>query len=161
MGIHDFGGGVRIPAGSCAVHSNTPRAQIFSGSGGLTAYNPDGSIDVICVCQLPVPERALIRQFVVVGNLSTGQIDVELGGVSWNVPRQHSQYASLRMLPSTPFEIPDMQQRKVVQNLSTSDSDSLRTDRAVCYFIQARMHSDSPVSFEQSLEIFYFEVYWD
>jgi hypothetical protein len=161
MGIHDFGGGVRIPAGSCAVHSNTPRAQIFSGSGGLAVYNFDGSIDVTCVCQLPVPERALIRQFVVVGNLGTGQIDAELSGVSWNVPRQHAQYASLRMLPSTPFEIPDMQQRKVVQDLPTSDPTSLTTDRAECYFIQARMHSDSPVSVEQALEIFYFEVYWD
>jgi hypothetical protein len=65
------------------------------------------------------------------------------------------------MLPSTPFEIPDMQQKKVVENLPTSDPNSLTTDRAVCYFIQARMHSDSPVSVEQSLEIFYFEVYWD
>ncbi|MDH4230765.1 MAG: hypothetical protein OEW04_01900 [Nitrospirota bacterium] len=160
-GIYDFKGGVRIPAGSCATYSNTPRAEFVSSSGGLSVYNMDGRIDVSCVCQLPVPEKARIRQFVMVGNVSKGRISAQLGGVSWNVPRQHSQYASVSMEPATPYEVPQMKQKKVVQNLPVSGNKSLRTDRIQTYFIEARLTSGAAVNIEDALEIFYFEVYWD
>jgi hypothetical protein len=159
--IHNFKGGVRIPAGSCATYSNTPRAEKFSSSGGLVIYNFDGRIDVTCVCQLPVPETAKIRQFVSVGNVSKGEIIARLGAVLWNVPRQASMYASVRLNPGTPYEIPEMKQMKAVQNLPVSGPQSLTIDRAQTYFIEAQFRSDSAVSIEEALELFYFEVYWD
>lgn len=111
-GIYDFKGGVRIPTGSCTIYSNTPKAQFVSSSGGIAVYNYDGSIDVTCVCQLPVPENARIRQFVIVGNVTKGKIIAELGGLRWNAPRQHLQYASAMMNPNTPYEVPQMKQKK-------------------------------------------------
>ncbi|MFZ3168353.1 MAG: hypothetical protein WA130_12110 [Candidatus Methanoperedens sp.] len=161
MGIYDFKHGVRIPAGSSATYSNTSKAQIISSSGGLAVFNYDGRIDVQCVCQLPVPEKAQIRQFVMVGNVDIGEIYAELGGVRWNVPRQHILYASVRMLPTTPYEVAEMRQKKMVVNLPVSGNGSLSTDRILCYFIQASFRSDSAVSIEQALEVFYFEIYWD
>ena len=65
------------------------------------------------------------------------------------------------MLPSTPFEVPAMKQKKQVVNLPISGRGSLTVDRAQCYFIQAELFTDSAVSIEQDLEIFYFEIYWD
>lgn len=35
------------------------------------------------------------------------------------------------------------------------------TDRIQCYFIEAQFRSGAPVSLEEALELFYFEVYWD
>lgn len=161
MGIYDFKHGVRIPAGGCATYSNTAKAQMASQSGGLAIFNFDGPIDVECVCQLPLPEKALVRQFVMVGNVENGQIRAELGGVKWNVPRQHILYSSLSMLPSTPYEVPQMKQKKVVANLPVSGPSALVTDRVQSYFIQARFTSGQAVNLEQALELFYFEIYWD
>lgn len=161
MSIYDFKHGVRIPAGSCSTYSNTPKAELISASGGLDVFNYDGPVDVSCICQLPVPEKAIIRQFVMVGNVEKGEIYAEIGGVRWNAPRQHLSYAAIKMLPSTPYEIPLMKQKKVVLNLPVSGNNSLTTDRIQCYFIQARFHSNSAISIEQALSLFYFEVYWD
>jgi hypothetical protein len=161
MSIYDFKHGIRIPAGSCAAYSNTPKAQMISQSGGLSVFNFDGPIDVECVCQLPLPEKALVRQFVMVGNVEKGQIQAELGGVRWNVPRQHILYSSLNIMPTTPYEVLEMKQKKAVANLPVSGPSSLVTDRIQSYFIQARFTSNQAVSLEQALEIFYFEIYWD
>ena len=161
MGIYEFNKGIRIPAGSCSTYSNTPKAQMISQSGGLSIFNYDGPIEVQCVSQLPLPEKALVRQFVIVGNVEKGQILAELGGVMWNVPRQHRLYSSLNMQPATPYEVPDSKQKKVVENLPTTGPKSMVTDRAQSYFIQARFISLEPVSLEEALELFYFEVYWD
>jgi len=161
MGIYDFQHGVRIPAGSCPTYSNTPKAEIISSSGDLAVFNFNGKIDVNCVCQLPLPEKALVRQFVIVGNVEKGQIIAELGGVKWDAPRQHSRYSSLTMLPSTPYEIPAMKQKKLVANLPTTGPKSLVTDRIVSYFIGARFYSEEAISIEQALQLFYFEIYWD
>lgn len=159
--IYSFRGGVRIPAGSCVTYSNTPKAQFVSGAGGLAVYNMDGRIDVTCVCQLPVPERARIRQFVLTGNVSKGEIRAQLGGVRWNVPRQSLVFATANMLPGTPYEVPQMKQKKVVQNLPDSGAGSLKIDRIQTYFIEARFTSNAAVNIEEALEIFYFEIYWD
>ncbi len=113
------------------------------------------------VCQLPVPEKVPIRQFVMVGNVGKGLISAELGGVRWNAPRQHVRYAQIKMLPSTPFEVPEMKQKKVVVNLPSTGAGSLTTDRIQSYFIGAAFSSPSPLTIEQALELFYFEVYWD
>lgn len=120
MGIYDFGHGVRIPAGSCAIYSNTPKVQTISQCGGLAVFSFAGPIDVQCVCQLPLPEKALVRQFVMTGNALKGEIRAQLGGVMWNAPRQHTQYSSLIMSPSTPYEVPQMRQKKVVMNMPTT-----------------------------------------
>lgn len=160
--VHSFRGGVRIPAGSCATYSNTPKAEMVSSSGGLVIYNFDGRIDVNCVCQLPVPEKARIRQFAIVGNVSKGVISAMLGGVREGAPRQSSAYASVSLKPR--IDIPVIRQRnqnRVVQNLPVSGPKSLTIDRAETYFIEARFKSDSAVSIEEALELFYFEVYWD
>jgi hypothetical protein len=160
-GIYDFRGGIRIPAGACVTYSNTPSAEYFSSSGGLSVSNRSGQINVSCVCQLPVPEKAHVRQFVMVGNVEKGLISAELGGVGWSTPRQHSRYASLTMQPSTPYEVPQNKQKKVVANLPVSGAGSLTTDRIQTYFIQANFISDSAINIEQALEVFYFEIYWD
>jgi hypothetical protein len=160
-GIYDFAGGVRIPAGSCATYSSTPQAEVVSSSGGVAAYKYSGRIDISFVCQVPVPEKASISQFVMVGNVVKGRIEASLGAVRWNAPRQHTTYASLHMVPTTPFEIPTMNQKKVVQNIPMSGTGSLKLDRAFTYFINVRLTSDSPVNFEEALEIFYLEIYWN
>lgn len=160
-GIYDFGGGVRIPAGSCTSYKNTPKAELLSSSGGVAVYNMDGKIDVSIVCQLPVPEKALVRQFVLTGNVTKGTIYAELGAVRWNAPRQYVRYGSLEMSPSTGYEVPDMKQKKVVQNLPTSGNGVLKIDRVNSYFIEARFYAKEAVNIEEALEAFYFEVYWD
>jgi len=157
----DFKHGVRIPAGSCVPYLDTPKAQVLSSSGGLLVFNLDGRSDVHSVCQLPVPEKAVIRQFVLVGNVTKGEISAELGGVRWNAPRQHLRYATLKLAPATPYELPEVKQKKVVMNLPATGSGSLIIDRLQTYFIQARFIADSVVSIEEALEVFYFEVYWD
>jgi len=159
--VEQFGYGMRIPAGSCVSYSNTPKAQILSSSGGLLVFNPDGRIDVHCVCQLPVPEKARIRQVVMVGNVTKGELSAELGGVRWNAPRQHLRYATLKMTPNTTYEISEMKQKKVVANLPAAGRGSLTTDRLQTYFIQTRFTSDSALNIEEALELFYFEIYWD
>jgi hypothetical protein len=160
-GINDFKGGIRIPAGSCVTYSNTPKAEVISSSGGLAVYNMNGQLDVSCVCQVPVPEKVLIRQFVMVGNVNKGSISAELGAVRWNAPRQHLAYASVNMSPKTTYELPAMKQKKVVLNLPISGKKSLRTDRVQTYFIEARFNSKAATSIEDALEVFYFELYWD
>lgn len=160
-GIYDFAGGVRIPAGSCATYPATPKAEVVSSSGGLAVYNRDGRVEISSVCQVPVPEKASIVQFVMVGNVVKGRIDASLGGVRWNAPRQQSEYASLHMAPATPFEIPNMNQKKVVQNIPAAGAGSLKMDRAFTYFINVRLTSDTPVNVEEALEVFYFEIYWN
>jgi len=159
--VEQFGYGIRIPAGSCVSYLNTPQAQLVSTSGGLLVFNPDGRIDVHCVCQLPVPEKAKIRQVVMVGNVSKGEISAELGGVRWNAPRQHLRYATLRMTPNTTYEIPEMKQKKVLANLPAAGRGSLTTDRLQTYFIQARFTATTALNIEEALELFYFEIYWD
>ncbi len=159
--IYSFRGGVRIPAGSCVTYSNTRGTQFVSGAGGLAVYNMDGRIDASCVCQVPVPERARIRQFVLTGNVSKGEIKAQLGGVRWNVPRQSLLFAAANMLPVTPYEVPEMKQKKVVRNLPVSGPGSVKIDRIQTYFIEARFISDAALTIEEALEIFYFEIYWD
>jgi hypothetical protein len=160
--ISNFKGGVRIPAASCPTYPSNKTTEIIgSGGGGLSVFNMSGRIQVIAVCQLPVPEKALVRQFVIVGNVSKGTISAWLGGIMWNAPRQASQYASVSMNSNTPFEIPQMKQKKVVQNLPVSGLKSLRTDRSQTYFIEATFSSASALNIEEALELFYFEVYWD
>jgi hypothetical protein len=159
--IYDFRGGVRIPAGSCATYAIAPRPEVISTSGGLAVHSVGDRIDLQCVCQVPVPEKAKIRQFVMVGNVTKGTITASLGGVRWNVPRQHSAYATVRLRPETPFEVPAQKQKKMVQNLPSSGNGSVVTDRVQTYFIEARLTASSAVSIEEALEIFYFEIYWD
>jgi hypothetical protein len=108
-----------------------------------------------------LPEKALVRQFVIVGNVEKGVIQADLGGVRWNVPRQHILYSSLKMLPETPYEVPDMKQKKVVANMPTTGPNFLLTDRIQSYFIQARFTSSQAVNLEEALELFYCEIYWD
>jgi hypothetical protein len=57
------------------------KLKLISASGGLDVFNYDGPVDVSCVCQLPVPEKAIIRQFVMVGDVEKGEIYAEIGGV--------------------------------------------------------------------------------
>jgi hypothetical protein len=160
-GIYDFKGGVRIPAASCVTYSDVNKHGIVSSSGGFSVYNYSGSIDVSFVCQVPVPEKVLVRQFVMVGNVNKGLIRAELGAVRWNAPRQHLAYASVKMVPTTAYEIPAMKQKKVVHNLPVSGNKSLRTDRGQTYFIEVHCNSNTAVSIEDALEVFYFELYWD
>jgi hypothetical protein len=161
MGIYNFGHGVRIPAGSCATYTNTPRANIATLASSLVVYNTDGALEVNGICQLAVPEKALVRQFVMVGNVSKGRIDAEIGAVAWNIPRRYTQFAPLTILPTTPFEVAETQQKKVVANLPTTGAGSLIIDRINCYFIQVRCTSDVAISLEDDMEVFYFEIYWD
>lgn len=159
--IRQFGGGVRIPAGACILDGVDESTFVGRPSGGLFLFDSSGPIDANLVCDVPVPEGALLRQFVMVGNASRGEIRGQLGSVRWNAPRQHSLLAEVRMNRSTGFEIPDQRQMKVVQNLPTSGNRAVRIDRANTYFIGADLRSDQPTSVEQPLEIFYFEIYWD
>src|SRR5262245_58030223 len=87
-GIYDFKGGVRVPAGSCLTYLDQPNSNVVSVNGGLRVSNSTGSVGARCVCQLPVPEKAKIRQFVMVGNVSKGEIFAYIGSVPWNQPRQ-------------------------------------------------------------------------
>jgi hypothetical protein len=161
MGINDYKHGVRIPAGSSATYSNTPNASIASIASSVVVYNDTGPLNVGGICQLPVPEGALIRQFVMVGHCSKGRVDAEIGSVAWNVPRQFTSYAPLAILPTTPYEVPQNRQKKVVYNLPTAAPAALVLNRVNCYFIQMRFTSNEPVSLDDDLEVFYFEVYWD
>jgi hypothetical protein len=158
--IYSFKGGVRIPAGSCVTHSNTPKAELTGGSG-IGVFNYDGAIDVTAVCSLPVPEGALVRQFVAVGNATKGTVTAEIGAILWNVPRQYSQKALVQIDPNTPYEVPEMKQKKAVQNLPTTGTGVLKIDRIQTYFIQAHLYSSTAIPVEEALELFYFEVYWD
>jgi hypothetical protein len=158
--IYDFKGGVRIPAGSCATYPLSAKPDIVTSAGGLSVFG-SSSFQLQCVCSLPVPEKAQVRQFVMVGNVVKGTIQASLGGVRWNVPRQITAYASLTMGPTTPYEVPDQKQKKVVVNLPVTGAGSLLTDRIQTYVIETRFVGPAAVSLEEALEIFYFEVYWD
>ena len=66
------------------------------------------------------------------------------------------------MPPATPFEIPDMKQKKVSHNLPLTGPTSLKTDRFHTYFISARFSASTPIEFGDSdLELFNFFVFWD
>lgn len=158
MGIYDFGHGVRIPAGSLSTYANTSRTIIANLGSGLVVYNPDGPLQVQGITQLPLREQSVLRQFVMVGSVDKGRIEAEIGEVPWNVPRQYRPYAQLALLPTTPYEIPEARQKKIVVNIAPN---SLVLNRINCYFVQVRFSCDVALSLEEALEVFYFEVYWD
>jgi hypothetical protein len=161
MAIHDFKGGVRIPAGSGPTYSTGSKPpDIVASAGGLAVFG-SSNIALQSVCSVPVPEKALVRQFVMVGNVVKGQIRASLGGVQWNVPRQTSAYAQLSMDPSTPYEVPNQKQKKVVVNLPTTGPRTLVIDRTQTYVIEALLSAPGAISLEEALELFYFEIYWD
>ncbi len=159
--IYAFKGGIRIPAGSCASFPTTRGTQVVSTAGGLAVFNMGGPVAASLVCQVPVPEKARIRQFVLTGNVVKGAISAHLGGVRWNTPRQASALARVSMLPTTPYEVPDQKQKKVVQNVPLSGPGSFMIDRIQTYFIEAALNANTPLNIEDGLEIFYFEIYWD
>ncbi|MDQ5870936.1 MAG: hypothetical protein M3547_01850 [Acidobacteriota bacterium] len=160
-GIYDFRGGVRIPAGSCASYPESPGTTATSINGGLRVTNPSGRIRLRCVCALPIPEKAKVRQFVMVGNVRKGEIFAYIGAVHWNQPREVPFYANLSLLPSTPVEVPAVNQKKVVGNLPAAGSESLTIDRINAYFIEAEFKTNEAATGQDSPELFYFEVYWD
>lgn len=160
-GIYNFKRGVRVPAGSCVTYTESPNTHVISATGGLRLFNTSGPVKAHCVCQLPVPEKAKIRQFVMVGNVSTGEIFAYIAGVPWNQPHQVPFWANISLLPTTPYEIPAVKQKKIVRNLPISGSDSLTTDRINTYYVEAEFRTRSPVSAQNALELFYFEIYWD
>ena len=161
MAISDFRGGVRIPAASCATYpgGNKPLDTIVS-AGGLAVFG-SSNIALQSICPVPVPEKALIRQFVIVGNVVKGLIRASLGGVLSNVPRQTTAYAELTMDASTPYDVPDQKQKKAVVNLPTTGPRRLVIDRSQTYVIEALFSAPAAVSLEEALELFYFEIYWD
>ena len=161
QGIYAFKGGARIAAASCPSYLERPGARIGSVNGQLRVYDPNSPIKVRVVCALPLPEKAKLRQFVMVGNVSKGEIFAYIAQESWNEPRSVPFFANISLLPSTPFEVPARQQKKIVKNVPTSGSESMTTDRINTYFIEAEIASTSPVDEANALELFYFEVYWD
>jgi hypothetical protein len=160
-GIYDVKGGVRVPAGSCVTYIDTLKTQVTSVNGALILSNTSGPVQAHCVCQLPVPEKAKIRQFVMVGNVTKGEIFAYIAAEAWNQPHQVPFFADISLLPTTPYEVPDEKQKKVARSLPVSGSESLTIDRANTYFIEAMFKTDSAISTKEALELFYFEVYWD
>lgn len=161
QGIYAFKGGARIAAASCPSYVELPGARLGSANGQLRVYNPNNPIRVRVVCALPLPEKAKLRQFVMVGNVSKGEIFAFIAQEAWNEPRAVPFFANISLLPSTPFEVPARQQKKIVKNVPTSGSESMTTDRINTYFIVAEIASTTPVDEANALELFYFEVYWD
>lgn len=161
QGIYAFKGGTRIAAASCPSYVERPGARIGSANGQLRVYDLNNPIKVRVVCALPLPEKAKLRQFVMVGNVSKGEIFAFIAQEAWNEPRSVPFFANISLLPSTPFEVPARQQKKVVKNVPASGSESMTTDRINTYFIEAEIASTTPVDEVNALELFYFEVYWD
>jgi hypothetical protein len=159
--IYRFKGGIRIPAGAGTFFSDFPGTIINSINGGLIVYNPKNKIKSRCIYQLPVPESAKVRQFVLVGNVTVGEIFAYIGAIEWNKPHQGTIFAPLSISPNTPYEIASEKQKKVTTDLPLSGSSSLIIDRSKTYFIEVEFKSDSPVDLNKALELFYIEIYWD
>jgi hypothetical protein len=161
QGIHAFKGGARIAAASCPSYIERPGARVSSVNGQLRVHDSNNPVKVRVVCALPLPEKAKLRQFVMVGNVSKGEIFAFIAQEAWNEPRSVPFFANISLLPSTPFEVPARQQKKIVKNVPTSGSESMTIDRINTYFIEAEIASTTPVDEANALELFYFEVYWD
>jgi len=159
--IYQFKGGIRVPAGAGTFYSDFPGTIINSINGGLIVYNPKNKVKLRCIYQLPVPEGAKVRQFVLVGNVTVGEIFAYIGAIEWNRPHQGTLFAPLSILPNTPYEIASEKQKKVTTDLPLSGSSSLIIDRSKTYFIEVEFKSDSPVDLNKALELFYLEIYWD
>lgn len=160
MGIYNFKGGIRIPAGSGSIYPDGSGMRITSINGGLNIYNTSGPVRARCVCQVPVPEKAKIRQFVMVGNVRHGEIFGFLGSVPWNKPHEGIIWAHNTLSPTTPYEVRDMQQKQVFQ-LPLTGSESLTIDRINTYYIDAYFRTDTIVMDTSPLRLYYFEIYWD
>ncbi len=150
-----------MPAGRCITYIDRSGTHVTSVNGGLRLVNPSGPVKAHCVCRLPVPEKAKVHQFVMVGNVSDGEISAYIAGVPWNQPNRVRFYAHLSLLRSTPFEVPLEKQKKVVWDLPISGTESLTIDRSNPYYIEAEFKTSGAVDIQNALELFYFEVYWD
>jgi len=159
--IYEFRGGIRIPAGAGTIFSDSPGTIFNSINGGLIVYNPKNKLKARCIYQLPVPEGAKIRQFVLVGNVIIGEIFAYIGALEWNKPRQGIVFAPISLLPNTPYEVESEKQKKIVKDLPLSGISSLIIDRRRTYFIEVEFKSESSVDLNKALELFYIEIYWD
>ena len=158
--INSFKGGVRVAAATCATFPAVSSTSITTALGDLKISNVTQAVKVTVVCHLPVPEGAAVRRFAVTGKVGTGEIFAFLHVREATNASQGLLFAPLTLIPSTPFEIPDQQQR-VVTDLPPSGTESLTITRTRAHFIDATVTTKTPVPEAQALRLFYFEVYWD
>src|SRR5262245_6316612 len=160
MDINSFKGGVRVAAGTCATFPAVSSTRITTALGDLAISNATQAVKVAILCQLPVPEGAVVRRFAMTGKVGTGEIFAFLHVREATDASQGLLFAPLTLIPSTPFEIPGQQQR-VETDLPASGAESLTMSRTRAHFIDATVTTKTPIPDAQALRLFYFEIYWD
>jgi hypothetical protein len=164
MGIYDYNHGVRIPAGVGNRPTAWSKARFACDYTRLYVVGND-DVNEVFLYSLPVPEKAVIRQFVMVGNVNAkkkkASISAILAETKWNKPRAHILHVKMEMTSDTPYELPNEKQKKIVSPvLPASGPNALIIDRENCYAIQARFEA-TELTNDDELELVYFEVYWD